>query len=753
MAEQALAVLDFSGGMTDNYIGARTNRYQRADNLVARPDLKLESRPGGQVLNDSYYQLPQGVGNTRVDAIQRFNGDSIYQAQDKLFHVKASAFTEIVGPEADSAFVAAVAEFNQSSFARWSDHLIISNDYRTRPIFIYLDGTDYEMRTMGLPRASAIGVTHASSGAASRIYRMVWKYSYTINGVDYEMRSSVSGNSTFSGTLPNLLSNIRVLANAAGEHYDVASANLVTEIYRTADAGDTFYKVGEVANGTTTFNDTIVDADLDAGLLLYTDGNDLDYDPPPRCKYVAQLNGSLFYLNIQDSTDAYYPNRLVQAAPGQPYAANEGNTLDFDDEITGVGVAGNSLIVLCSTRTYRVDGFFDSTGAGGLQKTEISRTAGCVSHKSVVQILDGSGCVFAGSDGFYSTDGYQVLRISEEFPVTYSGLVSTATQSKRIYGTYDGVKRRVYFAVTSDDSEADNDEIYVAHLMFGLKPDTPFTTWTGGSWRSNFAPTALCYYENMLVRGDSRGYLLKHESGTLNDIKIDEATTPDEWTEYPVVYNYLSAAFDFQDVTRRKWVTKITAYADGIAKVAFSIFSNNDNSGIFSELKEIKSNSPILWGDPEAEWGDPLIRWNYTPIITGVRRFPAGGIRCTYKQIQITNSYTLIENSLVTGTTADFVASTNILTRSDASNWQSDYADYFVSFATDDYTNQYRIISVDADEIELEDALGQLADMTGAEFKVQGYRKNEGIRLLSYSLIYQSGGLTQSPYRPEAESA
>ena len=745
MADQALAVLDFSGGMTDNYVGGATKKFQRGDNLLLRPDLKIESRPGADVLSDLYYQLP--VADMRVDAIERFNDDSIYQAQDKLFHVKASAFEEILGPDADSAFVNTVGEFDQASFARWSDHLIITNDTRTRPLFIYKDGTDYVMRTMGLPRGSVTGITHGSSGAASRVYRVVWKYDYTINGVVYEMRGSPSGDSTFSGTLPNNITNLRVLSNNPGEHYDVASASLVQEIYRTADAGDTFYKVGEVANGTTTFNDTTIDADLALGLLLYTDGVDLDYDLPPRSKYVVQLNGSTYYLNIKDSLDAVYPNRLVQAAPGQPYAANEGNVQDFDDEITGGAVAGNSVVIFTKTRTYRLDGVFDSTGAGGVQKTEISRTNGCVSHKSIVQVLDASGCVFASSDGFCFTDGYQVMRISEEFPASYKTLVQTEAQAKRIYAAYDGSKRRVYWAVSSDSVTADNDEIYVGHLMFGVKIDTPFTTWNGGYWRSNFAPTALAYYDSMLVRGDSRGYLLSHVAGTLNDVKIDVDADPEDWTTLPVIYNLLSSAFDFGDVSRRKWVTKIIAYADSLAKVAFSVFSNNDNSGTFRELKEIRSNSPILWGDPEAEWGDPLVRWNYMPIITGIRRFPANGIRCSYKQIQITNSLTQIENP-VTATLVDINSTTKEITRVDASNWQTDYVDYFISFATDGFVQTYPIESIAGDAIVVTDTQNLLTDLTDVQFKVTGYRKNEAIRLLSYSLVYSIGFATQSPYAP-----
>ena len=745
MAEQALEVKDFSGGIKDSFVGAAANKGQAFTNLVIRPDGKLESRYGSEVFDSSYYQVPYTTTRKRVDSIYRFKDSNLYQTQNKIYHINAG-FVEVVGPSSNSAFPSTSVEFDQNSYCEWNNHLIATNDRRQRPVFIFKDGSDYRLRTIGLPKIDATGITFTAGGASSRLYTFVHAYTYTIDGVEFVMRGPPSTPRPYAGAIPNSIGSIPVLANGSDGNYD--TANIKIEIYRTADADDVFYKVGEVTNGTTTFNDATVDASLDGGLLLYTETDDLDYDQPPECKYVVQSNGSIYYLNIKDSLGDIYPYRMVQANSDQIFAAPESNFCDFDEEITAGAVAGQYVVIFTRNRVYRVEGTYDSTGAGGIFKTEISRTSGCVSHKSIVQVL--GGCYFAATDGFYFTDGVQVTRISEDIPETYKTLVETEAQAKRIYGTYDSFDKIVYWAVSEDSQDDDNLAIFAAHTFFGIRPDMPFTRFDGGYWEDNFSCSAILYYSNQILRGTCDGILVKHSESNLNDVKIDVDESPANWTILPVIYDYRSPAFDFGDVTRRKWVTRIVTYADSIAKVSFTIFSNNDNTGLFKELAEVKSNSPVLWGDSLILWGDESVRWNYLPIVSGNRRFPNKSIRCSYKQIRITNSYTEIEDSDAMGL-ADTDAVAKTVTLQDAGvAWDTNAVDYYISFSFDDYETEFKIIARTATELTVEDTNNLLQTVSGVDFIVIGYRKNEAIRLLSYSLIYQFLTPSQTPYRSNA---
>jgi hypothetical protein len=746
MANQALELKDFSGGMTDNYIGAAINKYQAGSNMFIRPGnpAKLQSRPGSEIFDADYYQVPYVTTRKRVDSMHRFFDTNIYQSQNKLHYIKGTGWDEVVGPTGGSAFINTVAQFDQCSYCEWSNHLIVTNDKRTRPIFILKNGPELYLRTVGLPKPSIAGIGVTAGSGDNRGYVFVYSYSYTIDGVEYSMRGPVSDILTYTGPIANNFTNLPVLTNGAGENYDTTVIEL--EVYRTRDAEDTFYKIDYVTNGTTILTDNIADVDLNDGLLLYTDAEQLDYHQPPKCKYVIQLNGCVYYMNIEDSLGDIYPNRIVQAPSDLIYAANEGNSVDLDEANTGGAIAGQNAIAFSANRTYRLEGTYDSTGNGGIQKVEISRTVGCISHKSIVQTQ--GGCYFAAKDGFYFTDGYQVLRISEDIPETYEACVATEAMQKRITATYDPFTKRVYWAASGDVSQADNNQIFVAHLYFGLKVDVPFTIWNGGLWPANFSASSIMFYDGTLLRGDSDGYLLKHESDMLNDAKINTALTPDEWDFYPVIWDMRSAAFDFGSVSVVKWVTKIVIYADSLAKVAIGIFSNNDNSSQFLPLGELRSNSPITWGDNSVAWGDQSIRWSYLPVIKGMRRFPRRGLRTSYKQIQLTNSYTQIDSSSQAGTvTVDTTANTVTL-NSPGIEWDDYSVDYYISFDEDDYTLQYLITERTSNTVlTIDDPDETLVSGSAVNFKVYGYRKNEAFRLLSYSIGFQFTNPTQTPFR------
>lgn len=739
--DNVLEVKDFSGGIKDSYVGAASNKGQAFTNLTIRPDLKVESRPGSTALSEDFYQVPYTISRKRSDSIYRFKSNNLYQTEGKI-HYATAAWHEVVGPTGNSCFPSTSVEFDQCSYAEWNNHLLVANDRRQRPQFIYQSGSTYNTRTIGLPKIDPSVITFSAAGANSREYAFVYAHTYTIDGVEFTQRGPVSYKA-YTGSITNSISTLPVLSNGADNNYDTTSIKL--EIYRTKDNEDVHYKVGEVTNGTTVYSDVAADSAIDTGLLLYTDADDLDYDQPPKCKFVVQLNGAAYYLNIEDSLGDVYPYRLVQASPDQIYAANEGNTCDFDEEITGAGVAGQYVIVFTRNRTYRLEGIYDSTGAGGINKVEISRTSGCVSHKSVTQVLE--GIYYAATDGFYFTDGFKTLRISEDIPETYRELVQDEATAKRIYGTYDSFDKIVYWAASDDITDDDNGVILAAHTYYGIRPDLPFTKWDGGYWPENFTASALLFYDNQLVRSTTDGLLVKHSRGTLNDVKVSTSTAPALWTQLPVIYDYYSVAYDFGDLTRRKWVTRFIAYCDSVAKVSCTIYSNNDNTGYWKELAEIKSNSPVLWGDSLALWGDASIRWNYLPIVSANRRFPAGSLRCSYKQVRISNSYTEIESSDSMGT-ATIDGSANTVTIDDPTyTWDTNSVDYYISFESDDYTLEWLILGRTDTVLTILDLSNALVSASGINFKVRGYRKNEAIRLLSYSIPFQFLTPSQTPYR------
>jgi hypothetical protein len=486
------------------------------------------------------------------------------------------------------------------------------------------------------------------------------------------------------------------------------------------------------------------DATLEVSTLLYTDGGVLDNDPPPKAKHITVANNCAWYLHIEESS-VVYPNRVRQSVQYDIDACPASFYVDLEDTITGGGSIGIYPIIFCANRIYRLEGVYDLTGRGGIDAREISRTVGAVNHLSIVQTRD--GIFFAGQDGFYYTDGYQVIKISREFNNTYKTLVSTATQRGNIYGMYEALLNRVWWAVQVDSGSADNDACYVADLNYGIKPDTPFTTLSGGL---SFAPTALLYYSNTVYRSDRRGYLFTHSNEFLTDPVVSTSSVPSSWVTQAIIYDYFSAGFDFGRGDVRKWVPKMTLNARNVSNVSFAINSYNDDSENPAELKEARVLSNIVWGDETLVWGDPTLVWNEDETISIMRRFPAGGLRCSYKQIQITNAFTIITNSDTFGTgTVDAVGKTVTLESAPTKEWPSNLVGYYISFETDDYTQDFEITERTSDSvIKFSDALNDSASGATVKWIMRGYRKGDILNPLDYSIMYAYMSDTQSRYQP-----
>lgn len=741
MPDQAVEITDFSGGMTDNYVAGPLNKFQALQNFVIRPDKKAQNRSGMQLLDSVDYKLP-GWPTRRGDSAYRFKDTNIFQQENKLYYLKAgSGYLQVTGPTGNSAMDSLSVQNDQFSYAEWNNHLLITSSRRDKPKYLFKDGVDLRLRNMGLPAVNISSITMGAAGSSSRVYYFCWRYSYSIDGVEFVMRSATSY-VRFTGSVPNTLNNLPVLSNTAISSYDTTSVYL--EIYRTINNGITAYKAGEVLNGVTTFADGTNDSNIINNIICYVSAGELDYNEPPKCKYLMQLNGCVYYANIEDSLADIYPNRVVISAPDQPYAANEDNIIDVDGDITAVGVAGQNAIIFTANKCYRVEGQYFSDGSGNPQKIELSRTVGCISSKSVVSTQE--GCFFAAKDGFYFTDGYRVLRISEDINSTYANSTSTDLISKKIYGVHDPVNKRIYWSACSNAIQSEVNIIFVAHLYFGVSENTPFTVWDGGYWQTNFAPTSLLFYDSMLLSADKRGYLLKFADNQLNDAKIDVTKNPSQWTNYPVIYDLRSAATDFGSATLRKWVPSVVLYADSPSRAAIRIMCNTDNAGAFIQLAEVKANSPVLWGDtPVPLWGDSTLRWNYLPIISAKRRMPSP-LRCSYKQLRVTNSYTEIDSSDVSGTVSVNSSTKQVLLNNLDYTWDAEIVDYVIRFSNDNYDRTYLILRRDSSTtLTVEDTSSTLPNTASTNFKINGYRKSESIRLLSLSMQYSMTQPTQTP--------
>lgn len=577
-------------------------------------------------------------------------------------------------------------------------------------------------------------ITAASTaiyGSNNYIYGFVYEYSYSVNGITYidqgpvtyiESKGIYEPGAGYVNTISGLSWPSPV------ENIDVT--NLKITIYRTLNNGSVLYKVGQVSNPTTSFFDLYTDKTISANEQLYTTGGVLDNTAPPKAKYVHIVNNVALWGNITDGSTAY-PNRARQSVENDPDSAPDSLNSDFDEELTGVSSANGRHIILCKNKIYRRDGYYDELGNGAVSHEVISDVAGCISNASCVPTQ--YGLFWAGNNGFYYTNGFQVQKISLGLETTYASLISTTTKKSRIQGCYDRIKNVILWTVQLEESSQDNDAMLELHLDHGISESMCFTVWKNST---SFSPTAISYYNNQLIRaggltdGTAAGYLFKHDDSYKSDLKVSASVTdPANWVKKTIIYDYLSPCSSLGIVDARKYVTKfgITCRNQGYVSIQIKSINDDYSAGI-------KSLAPI--------------RFRGSGLLKEWRRFPAGGMRCSYKQIEITNALTYVCTSSDTGYTTGTVAGTTTKTLTiGTGTFPTDSIDYYLSFEVDSYTTQFLVTVRSTDTLTFADPTQIVTAGSSKKWQLKGYIKDEVIHVQNYNIIFGIvSGDTQGNY-------
>lgn len=651
MEYQSIELQDFSGGITDYPFKAPLNKCEEMDNIVLDPNNKPIQRPGSHPYITDVPELP--VVGTRIHNATSLDSDKLFIAQDDHIYYPNNAGTAWV----DLLGISSVVPFNatstnvRSSFAEWNGHLFATNTEFATPIKIFKDATlTPQVRTAGLPNLPATWTMTPvpGAGANSWVYYVVYVYEYYIGAVKFrDVSYSALNDITFnrvtsSGATPTVtLNNIPVLANAGGTSYDLAS--ITKEIYRTVNGGTVAYFVASIANATTSYisdHAVITDANIQLNQTLDQTTGVRPYDPPPLAKFLHIMNGRGYYAYTKDPTSGdEFPTRVYQSIQDDIDSVPQDFYIEVRDEIKGITSYGDRPIILGRSKVYRLDGYFDESGRNGPTYEEVSKVTGCVSQNSIVQT--DFGVFFAGSSGFYFTDGYKFNKISDDFNERYKEIVSDPDNTELIFGTYDPINLRVYWALPSDSGTGENDTIYTLDLRQGITQNSTFTTWTNGEY---FKPTAITVFNGNLIRCDARGYVFRHLDSISNDPRIDTSKAYADWGSAAIIWKVRTVHLDFQLPQVRKWTSRVLTTFRNLSNLSVQIYSIVDDDGIERPLKEIRFRS-LTWGDPDPIWSDASYIWNQTGLAEQFRRFPAGKLRCSYQQLLLTNAYTIVYKS------------------------------------------------------------------------------------------------------------
>lgn len=739
MDVQPLTIEDFSGGITDYYIGGKLNKYRKANNfIIYKHDVlgKLYMRPGSTFYSSAHPQIPAGA--QRIGTMKYFESTLfVHSARD--FYYFNAGWTTLVGPTGNKVFPSGTTVNNIVSIASWNKHLFICSDAFTKPQKIFFTSGVPQLRTAGMPFLASAPTVTPAAGSESYLYRFVYEYTYVSSGLTFLDIGPVTEVAVDNANLPIAITAIPVLSNGTVDNYDTTTVKV--GIYRTTDGGATFYKVGTVTNGTTSYNDNTADSTLIDNELLYTEGGVVENDPPPLAKVVHVKEHVAYYANTSE-TDGLHPNRVYQSVPDDMDSVPGTFFIDMDDEIISVSSVSDTTVLLGKKYTYRLDGSYDELGRGSLVSMKIGDTAGCLSSQSVVQTTD--GVFWAGPDGFYWSDGFKVTRINRSWNQTYASLTTDTPSLRRarIQGKYDSLTRRIWWAM-QEGGGTDNNKCYILDLNWGMSDDMPFTSASNGDY---FAPSAIEFANDQLIRADRRGYVFQHSSLLYTDLRVDEASPTNEWIQATIFYDYQSVAMNFGTDFIRKYVTRISVAAQNETNLSLQTISNNDDARQVTNLSPIRYRGNLVWGEPDVYWGDPNLIWNRFGIISDFRRMPQANLRCLYKQIYFQPAFVAILNSDLLGTcTVDNSLSTATLDDS-SFDWPTNSLDYVIAFENDNYSAEFTITDRTSDVLTFLDTKG-IAPVGSQQWVIRGYPKGEILNLISYTLNWTPGSRTQDSYQ------
>ena len=731
VTSRPFVVDDLTGGFTDDFVNAPLRQAEVVDNFLILENKSIQSRSGSHI-EDAQNAPIIPAGQQRIGNVINYDKDRqlFYQSASKLYYRNPLTYSTLQGPTGNDLFPQSGVA-HHITFSEWKKQVFLTSDSFERPKKFYIDNNgNYQLRTAGLPSlASDPVITPGAAGSRSYVYEFHYHYTYFADQQEFQDFGPTTQievtNSEDPSANPNNISGIPVLANGADENWD--TANMKIFIYRGIDGGTTLYKIGEITNGTTIFVDNFADTDITENLPSYREGGVLNNSAPPLAKYVHIVNNFAYYAHVKEGVEILKSD-ILQSAPEDPDSVPAANRISVDDEIKGMGSIQSVPLVFCRKHIYRIEGAYDELGRGTPVGIRIDDTAGCVSHRSIVQAKD--YVFWAGNDKFYASDGYKVIPISDHFTTRYKQMIDGSADLENIVGTYDEKNERIYWAIQSDSGSLDNDALWIIDLRWGLSRSSSFTSFSGGD---SFAPSAIGFFNDELVRADKRGYVFVHSEDDINDPKVDINTSPDLWGVQSVVWTYRSFATNFGTDALRKWVTRLYLTAVNRTNVTIAMKAINDDGKLERVMTPIRYRKNFVWGDPEFVWGEEDFVWNAAGLIQESRRLPRRGLRCSYLQLEFTNAFGVITTSDSLGTAT---VSGNTATLDVASvNWPSNSVDYFIAFESDNYTQEYLIEQRTDDTITFLDTGGN-APLGSQNWVIRGIRKGEVLNLLSYTLLY-----------------
>lgn len=211
--------------------------------------------------------------------------------------------------------------------------------------------------------------------------------------------------------------------------------NVVIELYRTEDAGTTFYKVTSdldpVFNDKTVdyidIDDTTSDADLLSGELLYTTGNVVENIAMPACNLITAYQNRIAVVG-EDENTVYFSKQVEEGKPVEPTDLITKYFEPIGGEISAIADMSSAFVAFQKDACHWISG---QGPLSTLQQNDftspeaIAKDIGCIDSDSVV--LTPNGLMFKSRKGIYLlSPNYKISYIGDKVELYNSSTITSA---------------------------------------------------------------------------------------------------------------------------------------------------------------------------------------------------------------------------------------------------------------------------------------------------------------------------------------
>ena len=307
------------------------------------------------------------------------------------------------------------------------DHIYYTGDgapKMTDYFSVFGSGTDYPISSydLGIPAPTSLITAATGVGGGCQITEQTTTYYVYTYVSTFGEEGPPSPPSTAVQVCPGQTVDLSgMLTGPTTGSYNLASKR----IYRVPNGASNYQLVAEVPLASTTFPDTLSDAQLQEGLQT------TDWVPPPADMHSLRLlpNG----VAVGASQNSVYFSPAFA-----PYAFPKGWALSTDYPIVGLGTFDTNVVACTEDVPYLITGM----DGASMSMAKLDASQACVSKRGITD-LDGYGVVYPSPDGLISVSLSGVRNITENYlareewqalkPETILGFANEG----RYYGFYD----------------------------------------------------------------------------------------------------------------------------------------------------------------------------------------------------------------------------------------------------------------------------------------------------------------------------